>query len=296
MSKKKVLRPPAGKTSVLPYRIHNQDCITGLAEHVAPGSVQLFFCDPPYNIGWSGYDTYVEDNRPAEEYVGWCQDWLAAAYTALHKHGTLWLAISDEFVSELDVVAKRVGFYKRSHVLWYYCFGVQCVNNFARSHTHLLYYTKTRSRFTFNATDPSVRVPSARQLKYNDKRANPAGKLPDNTWVLHPDVLQQYFGEDRDTWLVSRVCGTFRERIQRGSAEQQAVPQMPEEVLERIIRATSNPGELVCDPFGGTFTTGAVALRLGRTFVGFDISPDYCQQGIERLLRVQKGEKGALRA
>jgi site-specific DNA-methyltransferase (adenine-specific) len=64
-------------------------------------------------------------------------------------------------------------------VIWYYTFGVHCIKKFARSHAHLFYFVKDPKRFTFN--DREIRVPSARQLVYFDSRANPEGKLPDNT-------------------------------------------------------------------------------------------------------------------
>lgn len=258
------------------------DCLQALPA-LADGSVDLAFADPPYNIGYSAYDRY-DDNKPADVYVAWCRDWMSLLHQKLKRHGTFWLAISDEFVSELDITAKQVGFHKRSHVIHYYTFGVACPANFARSHTHLLYYTKTKSKFTFNKDSPDLRVPSARQLVYNDKRANPKGKLPDNTWVLSPVDLGKAFSPEEDTWLVSRVCGTFHERQQRGTyQEEKAVPQMPLEILNRVITACSNTGELVVDPFLGNGTTGASAVALGRKFWGCDISPAYVARSRERI-------------
>lgn len=63
---------------------------------------------------------------------------------------------------------------------------------------------------------------------------------------------------------------------------------MPLEVMDRIIRATSNPGDLVLDPMSGTFATGASALALGRRFIGFDVSGEYCKSGRARLKKVVK--------
>lgn len=245
--------------------------------------VDLLFADPPFNIGYQ-YATY-EDNKSSQEYLAWSKKWLSAAYDVVHPHGAFWLAIGDEYVSELDVAAKALGFHKQSHVVWYYTFGVSCSRNFARSHTHLLYYTKHRTKFTFNASSRRVRVPSARQLVYNDKRANPAGKLPDNTWILSPFDLDKAFHKAEDTWLASRVCGTFRERVERGKYKlRKSCPQMPEEVLFRIILTCSKPGDLVVDPFLGTGTTGAVAVACRRRFTGFDIDETYCQRARDRIL------------
>jgi site-specific DNA-methyltransferase (adenine-specific) len=280
---KKKVRPQ--KPLIVPeWEIERADCVKGMRGleglKVRP---RLVFADPPFNMG-VGYDKH-DDNQDVEEYHNWCAEWIAAAYDVLHRYGSFWIAINDENVSELDVMTKGVGFHKRAHVTWYYTFGVSCTKNFARSHTHLLYYTKHRTKFTFNSDDSGLRVPSARQLVYNDKRANPKGKLPDNTWILSPFDLENAFIHSKrrkdkqwlDTWIASRVCGTFHEHVDG------ALNQMPQEVMKRIVRACSKPGDLVLDPFGGTFSTGEAAISLGRNFHGFDISADYCKRGRARL-------------
>lgn len=266
------------KKKPVTWKIECKDCIKGMRQMQKDGQKpNLIFADPPYNIGVA-YDSH-HDNMDLTDYEAWCNNWISEAYQTLHRRGSFWLAISDEHVSELDVMAKAIGFYKRSHVLWHFTFGVACQKNFSRSHIHLLYYTKTKTGFTWNGND--VRVPSARQLVYSDIRADPRGKLPDNTWVLAPEDTQKAFvhqpGKWLDTWLASRVCGTFHERVPG------ALNQMPQAILQRIIQATSNPGGLVLDFFGGTFSTGIAAVNLGRNFRGFDISTDYCHGGRSRL-------------
>lgn len=281
MAKRKKAKRVKKKAVEPTWRVQRGDCVKGMKKLLADGEdePQLIFADPPFNIGYE-YDVH-DDSQDLDDYFAWCHDWIEAAYHLLNRHGTFWIAICDERVSELDVMAKELGFHKRGHIVHYYTFGVSCSKNFARSHTHLLYYTKTKSKFTFNADDPDVRVPSARQLVYNDKRANPAGKLPDNTWILAPEDTQKAFvhepGKWLDTWFASRVCGTFHERVE-GAANQ-----MPLTIMERVVRACSNPGDLVLDPFGGTFSTGVAALNLGRHFHGFDISAAYCNRGRKRL-------------
>lgn len=274
MSKKKKNQPT--------FELYQGDSLSQMWR-LGKKTADLAFADPPYNIGYNAYDKY-DDKRKPSDYLDWCEKWIWMIHGLLRPTGSFWLAISDEYVSELDVIAKQEGFHKRGHVIWYYTFGVACAKNFARSHTHLLYYTKQKSRFTFNADDKAVRVPSARQLVYNDKRANPKGKLPDNTWVLSPKDLEKAFTPEEDVWLESRVCGTFHERVERGTDKgEKAVPQMPEKVMERIILTCSNPGHLVIDPFLGNGTTGAVAVRLGRNFVGCDISENYVARSRERI-------------
>lgn len=265
-------------------RIHHGDCVRELSK-IDDNSIPLAFVDPPYNIGYE-YSIY-QDKRKPHDYLDWCREWIAELYRVTAKAGTCWIAIGDEFVSEMDVLAKEAGFYKRSHVVWYFTFSLYCPKNFARSHTHLLYYTKSKTKFTFNKDDSNVRVPSSRQLIYNDARANPAGRLPDNTWVLLPDDLEKAFSRGEDTWLESRICGTFKERHDRGvDGGRKGCPQMPQAVMNRIVLACSNPGDVVLDPMSGTFATGEAAIRNGRQFIGIELSEDYVASGYARMKSV----------
>ena len=134
--------------------------------------------------------------------------------------------------------------------------------------------------FTFNRAE--IAVPSARQTTYGDRRANPTGKLPDDTWYLRPqeveaEGIERYFNPDEDTWYLSRVCGTFKERQGWHPC------QLPESLLERIIKLSSNAGDVVFDPFVGSGTTLAVAARLGRQWLGCEMSKEYAKKATERI-------------
>ena len=260
--------------------LYNRDCITGL-KRLDDGVVDLAFADPPFNIGYD-YDVY-EDALESERYLAWSRDWTAEVVRVLKPDGTFWLAIGDEYAAELKVMLQSEhGLTCRSWVVWYYTFGVNCTHKFSRSHAHLLYLVKNPKAFTFNAD--AIRVPSARQLVYGDKRANPKGRLPDDTWILRPQDLPDGFGEDEDTWYFPRVCGTFNERAGWHGC------QMPEQLLGRIIRACSNPGDLVLDPFAGSGTTLAVAKKLGRSFLGYELSEQYAGEVRKRLSKIRSGD------
>jgi DNA modification methylase len=198
--------------------------------------------------------------------------------------GTFWLAIGDEYAAELKVIATReLGLTCRSWVVWYYTFGVNCKYKFSRSHAHLFHFVKDPAAFTFNVD--AIRVPSARELVYGDRRANAKGRLPDDTWILRPQDLPEGFEADGDTWYFPRVCGTFKERSGWHGC------QMPEQLLGRIIRACSREGDLVLDPFGGSGTTLAVAKKLGRSFLGFELSEAYAARIEERLAVIAPGDR-----
>ena len=227
------------------------DCVQVLADLPAD-SADLIFADPPFNIGY-GYDVY-DDRRAKADYLKWAETWLAAATRVLKPSGSFFLAIGDEFVAEHKVRLDALGLTMRNWIVWHYTFGVNCARKFNRSHAHILYYVRDPKDYKFRPD--AVRVPSARMTTYADRRANPVGKLPDDTWVLRPQESGEHFSPHSDTWFESRVCGTFKERVNHPC-------QMPEAVLERIIRVASDPGDVVLDPFAGSGTTLAVAKKLG---------------------------------
>ena len=290
------------------------DCIEGM-QALPAGSVDLVFADPPFNTGYH-YDVY-DDRLAAEAYKDWSRDWIAAVHRILNSTGTFWLAIGDEYAADLKLLCHDVGFHFRSWVIWYYTFGVNCSRKFTRSHTHLLHMVKDPESFTFREDAPENRIPSARQLVYNDKRANPRGRLPDDTWIippadltgelmeglldspsappaapidnqqtwtLRPQDLSARFQSQEDTWYFPRVAGTFKERTGFHGC------QMPEQLLGRIIRSCSDDDQCVVDPFSGSATTLAVAKKLGRSYLGFEISEDYVRFGRERLESIRVGD------
>ncbi|HUT95514.1 MAG TPA: DNA methyltransferase [Thermoguttaceae bacterium] len=263
-------------------KVYQGDCLERLAQ-IEAESVDLVFADPPFNIGYD-YDLY-DDRRSRRDYLAWSSSWMAAVSRVLKPTGTLWLAIGDEYAAELKLVAQDdVGFTCRSWVIWYYTFGVNCVRGFSRSHTHLFHFVKDPDHFTFNGENPVVRVPSARQLVYRDARANPKGRLPDNTWILRPqDAPPSGFATMHDTWYFARVAGTFKEREGFHGC------QMPEQLLGRIIRISSNPQELVLDPFAGSGTTLAVAKKLGRRWLGIELSREYVKRIRQRIAAARVG-------
>jgi DNA modification methylase len=260
--------------------VENRDCVAGLKKLDA-GTVDLAFADPPFNIGYE-YDVY-RDELESEHYLAWSREWTAEVTRVLKPNGTFWLAIGDEYAAELKLMLQNEHHLTcRSWVVWYYTFGVNCKYKFSRSHAHLFHMVKDAKAFTFNCD--AIRVPSARQLVYGDRRANPTGRLPDDTWILRPQDMADGFAANEDTWYFPRVCGTFKERTGWHGC------QMPEQLLGRIIRACSNEDDLVLDPFAGSGTTLAVAKKLGRRFLGFELSEEYCQRVKNRLAQIKPGD------
>jgi site-specific DNA-methyltransferase (adenine-specific) len=280
---------PAGAPTLPLDTLATGDCLKLMATWPA-ASLDLIFADPPYNIGYQ-YDHY-QDTRTDQEYVAWTCAWIDACARLLKPTGSFYVLIGDEYAAETRIHLKQLEAQRqlvfRNWIIWHYTFGQNCKIKFNRSHVHLMYAVGPAALdapiniksgaipFTFNRA--AIAVPSARQTTYGDLRANPAGKLPDDTWYLRPQEAQEHcFQPDQDTWYQSRLCGTFQERQGWHPC------QLPEALLERIIKVSSNPGDAVFDPFTGSGTTLAVAARLGRHWLGCELSDDYAQRASERI-------------
>lgn len=218
-------------------------------------SVDLIIADPPYNIGIDYGSGARADRRP--DYGIWCGQWIELCCNVLKPNGSFWIISGQEHGADIDIGLQRAGMSIRNRVTWHETFGVYCHNKFGRTSRPIYYATKHPKDFTFNRD--AVTVPSARQTRYGDRRANPSGKIMG------------------DVWEVSRVCGTFKERI-RG------VPtQLPEQLVRRIIAVSSNEGDAILDPFAGSGTVCAVAEQMGRSASGIELNADYAEIAKRRI-------------
>jgi DNA modification methylase len=238
-------------------RIIAGDCVEVL-DTIEPGSARLVFADPPYNIGVD-YDRHDDQMEPVD-YLAWCERWIRAAVRTLAPDGSLWLLVNHEWGWRLAGIAvDGAGLHLRQWLTWYESFGVNCTRKFNRCSRPLLWLVRDPGRFVFNPD--AVRTESAR-LRYGDKRANPAGKILD------------------DVWIIPRVAGTHRERIAGFPT------QLPVELVSRIVACASQPDDLVIDPFSGSATTGIVCKELGRRYIGIELSEDYAERSRRRLASV----------
>lgn len=222
--------------------------------------VDAIITDPPYNQKVFYGDHFV-DNQPYGVFHKWLKDWIKEAYTCLRPGGTIWIVMPDEWAAETALALKRANFLLRNWVKWYETFGPACQTKFGRTSRHCLYAIKPPlAEATFNADQ--VRVASARMKKYRDKRANKKGKVMD------------------DVWKISRVCGTFSERIPG------APTQLPIELVRRMVVATTNEEDVVIDPFCGTGTVAVASWLLARSFYGGDASRQWVRVSRKRLKAV----------
>lgn len=238
------------------------DALRVLDGLVDDGAVNLIFADPPYNIGKS-FGAF-RDKWPSDmEYADWCYRWLELCLRKLARDGCLYVMTSTQAMPYLDLWL-RDHCSVQSRIIWHYdSSGVQAKKYYGSMYEPILFCVRDPKNYTFNSAAIAVEARTGAQRKLIDyRKAEPrtynATKIPGNVWYF-PRVryrMDEY--EDHPS-------------------------QKPEVLLERIILASSNPGDLVLDPFAGTFTTGAVAKRLGRRFCGIEQERAYIKVGLRRL-------------
>lgn len=224
-------------------------------------SIDLIFADPPYNIG-KDFDGLVE-NWSQEEFLNWTYQWIDECHRILKPNGTFYLMNSTENMPYLDIKCRK-NFYVKSRIIWAYdSSGMQAKRYFGSMYEPILMLTKHDRNYTFNAEDIMVEAKTGAIRQLIDYRKEPP--QPYNTKKVPGNV-----------WDFARV------RFKMDEYENHPT-QKPEALLERIVLASSNIGDMVLDPFSGSFSTCAVAKRLGRKSMGIEINEEYVKIGIRRL-------------
>lgn len=243
--------------------IYRGEAVDVLRREVQDNSVDLIFVDPPYNIGKRFGDFH--DKWPSDEaYAEWCHEWLSLCIRKLSPTGSMYVMTSTQALPFLDIYLRnRVNILSR--IVWSYdSSGVQAKRFFGSMYEPILFCVKDRRNYTFNADEISVEAKTGAKRKLIDYRKAVPGpystrKVPGNVWSFP--------------------------RVRYRMDEYENHPsQKPEALLERIIRASSNEGDTVLDPFAGTFTTNAVARALGRNSIGIELARDYVDIGLRRVL------------
>jgi len=242
------------------HAIYHGDAVEVL-KTIDTASIDLVFADPPYNIG-KDFDG-KHDKIDEEEYFAWCWTWIDECKRILKPNGTFYLMNSTQNMPRIDV-ACRERFEILSRIVWTYdSSGVQARKFFGSLYEPILHMVKDPKSFTFNANDILVEAKTGAKRGLIDYRKNPP--QPYNTTKVPGNV-----------WEFPRVRFLMDEYENHPS-------QKPEALLERVILASSNAGDTVLDPFGGSFSTGAVAKRLGRRSISIEQSETYVKTGLRRI-------------
>jgi adenine-specific DNA-methyltransferase len=241
--------------------IFHGDCLQ-ILKGIPDGSVDLIFADPPYNIGKRFGKSRDSWPDPAA-YQEWCRSWLEACIRKLSASGSLYVMTSTQAMPFMDIwLRSKLSILSR--IVWHYdSSGVQAKKHFGSLYEPILHAVKDDASYVFNAGEIAVEARTGAVRKLIDyRREKPelykATKVPGNAWYIP--------------------------RVRYRMPEYEEHPtQKPEALLERIIKASSNAGDMVLDPFSGTFTTCAVAQRLGRRSIGIEAEEGYVKIGIRRL-------------
>jgi site-specific DNA-methyltransferase (adenine-specific) len=254
------------------HKIIQGDSLEVLSNEVADNSIDLIFIDPPYNIG-KNFNGHKDKWATDEDYLNWCYEWIDVCIDKLKSNGSMYIMTSTQFMPYFDIfIRQRMTILSR--LVWYYdSSGVQAKNYYGSMYEPILFCVKNPDNYTFNSQDILVEAKTGAKRKLIDYRKNPpqvysSEKVPGNVWEF------------------------ARVRYRMDEYENHPT-QKPIALLERIIKASSNVGDTVLDPFSGTFTTSFVAKQLGRKSIGIELQEDYVKIGLRRLQLTDeyKGEK-----
>ncbi|MDO8720953.1 MAG: site-specific DNA-methyltransferase [Syntrophales bacterium] len=225
------------------------DALTELG-NIKTSSVDLVIADPPYNLGKDYGNNH--DIKGFDEYIAFSRKWLEQVKRILKPNGTIYVFMGFRFISYLyDIIDRELQLFFNSWIIWHYTQGMGKTKGFSPRHDDILMFTRSMD-FKFNLDN--VRVPQ----KYYRERNNMRGANPG------------------DVWEFSHVhyCNDNR---------QNHPTQKPEGIIERMVLASSNEGDLVVDPFSGSGTTLRVCQQLGRNAIGIEINRDYVAMTRDRL-------------
>jgi site-specific DNA-methyltransferase (adenine-specific) len=252
--------------------LYQGDSLLWLAS-LQDASVHLVVADPPYGIGKAEWDTFAS----RKTYVDWARAWLQEVQRILVPTGTAYVMGFSEVLADLRWAAGE-GFAGCRWLVWSYRNKGNLGSDWGRSHESLLHLRKSTS-FTMNLD--AVRVPYNAHTQQYPKRmqgeSSQFGAGKKASWEPHP-----LGAKPRDVLEIPV--------LNNGMAEKTGHPtQKPEELIRRLVAASSNPGEQVVDPFGGSGTTAVVCELLGRKWAVCEQQTDYIAMACARLERVQNG-------
>ena len=253
------------------HKLIHGDALEAL-QTLPDNSIDLIFADPPYNIG-KNFNGHIEKWKTEDAYLEWCYVWLDLCIQKLKPDGSFYVMTATQFMPFFDIYLRnKIDILSR--LVWYYdSSGVQAKKYYGSMYEPILFCVKDKNKYTFNTDDILVEAKTGAKRKLIDYRKSVptvynSEKVPGNVWEF------------------------ARVRYRMDEYENHPT-QKPIALLERIIKASSNEGDLVMDPFSGTFTTCFVAKELGRNFIGIELQDEYVKIGLRRLQLAKefKGEK-----
>lgn len=241
-------------------KLFNADA-TEFLKSLPDESIDLVFADPPYNIKKAQWDTFSSQ----KEYVDWSMKWIREAHRVLKQEGSLYVCGFSEILADIKWAAAPV-FKGCKWLIWFYRNKANLGNDWGRSHESILHFRKSK-KFKFNI-DP-IRIPyNSHTLKYPQRSQAKTSQYNNNKeYNWEPNPLG---AKPKDVMEIPTLSNGSWEKYAHST-------QKPVELLRRIIQSSSNPGDIVLDPFGGSGTTFAVAEAYDRKWYGTELETEYCE-------------------
>lgn len=249
--------------------VYSGDCVEILNQEIDKGSIDLIFADPPYNLSgnglkWEGNKTGGDwymvneewDKMTAPEYMKFTRKWIGGCNRALKENGSIYISCAYHNLSEVMIVLKQLEFKINNVIVW----------------------QKTNA------------MPNMTRRVFTHSTEFVVWAVKGKKWIFNYEMLKEINPEKqkdgspkqmRDVWSMPLVQG--KERIRGTDGRALHPTQKPEEMLKRIILASSNEGDIVLDPFLGSGTTAVVAKKLGRDWIGIEKSKKYVDMAKKRI-------------
>ena len=247
------------------HKLINSDVFTGL-NLIENESIDLIFIDPPYNIG-KDFITTKDKWKTDEDYLNWSYKWIDECINKLKSNGSLYIMTSTQYMPFFDIYIRQK-MTILSRIAWFYdSSGVQAKKYYGSLYEPILFCVKDEKSYCFNANEILVEAKTGAKRKLIDYRKSVPTQY--NTTKVPGNV-----------WEFPRVRYRMDEYENHPS-------QKPIKLLERIIKASSNSGDTILDPFSGTFTTSFVCKELNRKSIGIEIDNSYYNVGLRRIFNME---------
>ena len=252
--------------------IYHGDCVQIMKEQIEKNSISLIFADPPYNL--SGNTLKLENNQTGgafykvnevwdtftyDDYVRFTEQWLKACHEVLKENGSLYISCTQHNIGEILTIGKQLGFKLNNILTWYKTNAMPNITK--RTYTHsvefVCWFVKGK-KWVFNYEE-------VKRLNPNKTKNGGHKQMRDFLDFIELPIVQG------------------KERLRREDGRALHPTQKPEKLLELIVKASSNEGDVVLDPFFGTGTTGYVAQKLNRNWIGIEQNTEYLKIANKRI-------------
>jgi DNA modification methylase len=243
--------------------------------------VDLIVTDPPYNRGLN-YGVATDRREPSEYYL-WCKRWLKECARVLKESGSMYLISYPEINARLlPYIEDELGLRLRRWLTWHYPTNIgHAKKNFTRSQRSILYFTKGKN-YIFHRTKliQHYKNPTVSKVKKRIKMGHKGRVAYDLIQTL--DLIELNGGIDVEG-LVDVLNFNLLKNVSHDRFNEQHPCQLPLTLLKLLVETSTNPGQVLLDPFAGTFTLAKVCKNVGRNSVGIEVNPDYVNLGLKRL-------------